>query len=200
MYNLPEKTVLNQKLTKELIYANCNVDNKTKQLIVSQVESMYWLAKFTDKTLNVEKSQSVEEIQVIKIVLRQKECDNKILSTLRKAMPYNLLFMLEFEEETKMVVFHSKFIESDWAPTSKIKIELKGLSLEAVWENLITQVGNIEIEQGCSLDEQIASNEQKAKLEKEIARLEKQARAEKQPKKKFELVQMIKKLKVGEKG
>ncbi len=46
-----------------------------------------------------------------------------------------------------------------------------------------------------SLDEQIAADEQKAKLEKEIARLEKLARTEKQPKKKFELVQEIKKLK-----
>ena len=33
------------------------------------------------------------------------------------------------------------------------------------------------------------------KLEKEIARLEKRARAEKQPRKKFELVQRIKKIK-----
>ena len=44
------------------------------------------------------------------------------------------------------------------------------------------------------MDEQIVADEQKLKLEKEIARLEKQARNEKQPKKKFELVQMIKKL------
>lgn len=34
------------------------------------------------------------------------------------------------------------------------------------------------------------------KLQKEIARLEKQARTERQPKKKFELVQRIKKLKM----
>jgi hypothetical protein len=67
--------------------------------------------------------------------------------------------------------------------------------LDTVWENLITQVGGIEIEQGHSLDEQIAADEQKAKLEKEIARLERQARNEKQPKKKFELVQEIKRLK-----
>ncbi|MEE0809141.1 MAG: hypothetical protein U0L84_07290 [Acutalibacteraceae bacterium] len=51
------------------------------------------------------------------------------------------------------------------------------------------------MEQRHFLDKQIAADEQKAKLEKEIARLERQARNEKQPKKKFELVQMIKKLK-----
>ena len=79
-------------------------------------------------------------------------------------------------------------------PTDSCTITMKGLDLDAVWENLIVQVGGITIEQGNSLDEQIAVDEQKAKLEKEIVRLEKQARNEKQPKKKFELVQMIKKL------
>lgn len=46
-----------------------------------------------------------------------------------------------------------------------------------------------------TLDEQIAADERRQKIEKEIAKLEKQAPAEKQPKKKFELVQRIKKLK-----
>ena len=46
-----------------------------------------------------------------------------------------------------------------------------------------------------TLDENLALHERQAKLEKELAKLEKQARAEKQPKKKFELVQQIKRLK-----
>lgn len=44
-----------------------------------------------------------------------------------------------------------------------------------------------------SLGEQIADKERREKLEKEIVKLEKLARAEKQPKKKFEMVQEIKK-------
>lgn len=51
------------------------------------------------------------------------------------------------------------------------------------------------IDQGNTLDEQIAADEHRQKIEKEITKLEKQARAEKQPKKKFELAQQVKKLK-----
>lgn len=51
----------------------------------------------------------------------------------------------------------------------------------------------IEIEQGNTLDDQIAIDNKKARLEKEIARLERQTKNEKQPKKKFELVQKINK-------
>ena len=67
--------------------------------------------------------------------------------------------------------------------------------MDAVWENVIVQVGNIRLQTGNTLDRQIAIDEQRAKLEKEIARLEKLAWAEKQPKKKFELAQRINKLK-----
>ena len=58
--------------------------------------------------------------------------------------------------------------------------------LSRVMENIVLDSG-IDIE----------SDEGKAKLEKEIARLEKMARNEKQPKKKFDIVQQIKKLRGG---
>ena len=66
--------------------------------------------------------------------------------------------------------------------------------MDAVWENVIVQVGNIRMQTGNTLDQQIAQNEQRTKLEK-IARPEKLAWSEKQPKKKFELVRRINMLK-----
>ena len=65
------------------------------------------------------------------------------------------------------------------------------MSLDKVWENIVVSVGNVSIEQGKSLDEQIIIDEKRKKIEKEIARLEKQARAEKQPKKKYEMVKRL---------
>ena len=58
----------------------------------------------------------------------------------------------------------------------------------------MVDIGGVSIADGNTLDEQIAADERRQKIEKEITKLEKQARAEKQPKKKFELVQQIKKL------
>ena len=48
---------------------------------------------------------------------------------------------------------------------------------------------------GKNLMKYMYKNPEKDKVQKEIARLEKQARAENQPKKKFDIVQQIKKLK-----
>lgn len=72
---------------------------------------------------------------------------------------------------------------------------IKGLNLDAVWENIIIQIGGITVDQGNTLDEQIAVDEQRMRIQKELDRLTKQAKNEKQPKKKFELVQKMNRLK-----
>ena len=84
-------------------------------------------------------------------------------------------------------------MQTDWKPSESCIIELRGLNLDKVWENIVVDIGGVSIADGNTLDEQIAADERRQKIEKEIAKLEKQARAEKQPKKKFELVQRIKK-------
>ena len=80
-------------------------------------------------------------------------------------------------------------------PEHELNLKIEGLNMDAVWENLIIQVGGVELEQGNSLDEQIAVDERKEKLVKEIEKLEKQARNEKQPNKKFQLAQHVNMLK-----
>ena len=86
-------------------------------------------------------------------------------------------------------------MQTDWKPTEGCTIELRGLNLDKVWENIVVDIGGVSIADGNTLDEQIAADERRQKIEEEIAKLEQQARSEKQPKKKFELVQQIKKLK-----
>ena len=87
-------------------------------------------------------------------------------------------------------------MQTDWKPTTEQKIELKGLNLDKVWENIVRSLECGVWNEELTLDENIALHEKQAKLEKEIAKIEKLARAEKQPKKKFELVQCVKKLKL----
>lgn len=74
-------------------------------------------------------------------------------------------------------------------PTEEQTVELKGLNLDTLWENIVIAGGGVNIEKENTLDEQIEINDKKQKLEKEIARLKKQVRTEKQLKKKFELGQ-----------
>ena len=132
---------------------------------------------------------------VLLVALKKKDFDDKTIITISKLIPQNMLLVLECGDQAKLAIYHAKLMQTEWKRKEELSVELKGLNMDAVWENIIVQIGSITVEQGNTLDEQIAADEYRHKIEKEIAKLEKQARAEKQPKKKFELAQQIKKLK-----
>ena len=70
-----------------------------------------------------------------------------------------------------------------------------GFSLYSIWDNLVIQVGDIEVEEGKTLEEQIEIDEIKEKLESKIQKLNNKKRKEKQINKKFEIRDKILKLK-----
>lgn len=70
-------------------------------------------------------------------------------------------------------------------------MELTGLDLDKVWENIVAGDAGMELQQGKTLNEQLAVQQKREKLQKEIAKLEKLAWAEKQPKRKMERVREI---------
>ena len=194
MLGLPKSTVLSRQLPKKAIYEKFNMNTAAKEKFDADISRINIVAEISPNTVNIDKGESVSVIFVLQVVLKHKEFEDKTVSQISKLIDQNMVLVLDCDGERKLAIHHTKLLQTDWKHSDECSIALKGLNLDTVWENLITQVGSIEIEQGHSLDEQIAADEQKAKLEKEIARLEKQARNEKQPKKKFELVQEIKKL------
>ena len=195
MLGLPKSTELSKQLPKKAIYEKFNMNTAAKEKFDADISRINIVAEISPNTVSIAKGETVSAIYVLQVILKQKEFDSKTISQISKLIEQNMLLVLDFDGERKLAIHHTKLIQSDWKPADDCSISLTGLNLDTVWENLITQVGSIEVEQGHSLDEQIAADEQKAKLEKEIARLERMARNEKQPKKKFELVTQINKLK-----
>ena len=129
------------------------------------------------------------------VSLKKKDYDERNIATLSKLIPQNILFILEYDGESRLAIYHTKVMQTEWKSSNEQRIELRGLNLDTAWENIVIAVSGVSLEQGNTLDEQIVIDEKRQKMEKEINKLEKQARTEKQPKKKFELVQKIRELK-----
>ena len=194
MLGLPKLTELNKLLPKKAIYAKFQMNTAAKDKFDADIARITIAAEISPNTTSIAPGQDVQSIFVLLVSLKQRDFAPNTIAQLSKLIDQNMLLVLEYEGERKLAIYHSKLIQTEWMNADACAVELKGLDLDAVWENLIVQVGGITIQQGNTLDEQIAADEQRAKLEKEIARLEKLARAEKQPKKKFELVQEINRL------
>lgn len=195
MLGLPKTTEMSKQLPKKAIYTKFQMNTAAKEKIDADISRITIVNEISPNKVNIPSGEDVKSFFVLHVSLKKKEYDEKTIATLSKLIPQNILFVLEYEDESRLAVYHTKVMQTAWMPTEEQKVELKGLNLDTVWENIVIAVGGVNIEKENSLDEQIEINEKKQKLEKEIAKLEKQARAEKQPKKKFELVQAEKKLK-----
>lgn len=198
MLNLPKSTELNKQLPKKAIYAKFQMSPAAKTKFDADISRINIVGEISPNTTGIAQGQTVSSIFILQVVLKQRNFQQSTIAQISKLIDQNMLLVLDCGADRKLAIYHSKLIQTEWGSADACAIELKGLDLDSVWENFITQVGSINIQQGKTLDEQIAADEQQAKLEKEIARLEKLARAEKQPKKKFELVQQIQQLKAGE--
>ena len=191
MLGLPKATELNKQLPKTAIYAKFQMNTAAKAKFDADISRISIVGEISPRTVGIAAGESIASIFVLLVSLKRKDFQPATIAQISKLIDQNMLLILEHEGQQKLAIYHTKLIQTDWVLTDACTIELKGLDLDAVWENMITQVGGITIQQGNTLDEQIVADEKKAKLEKEIARLEKLARAEKQPKKKFEYKQKI---------
>ena len=195
MLGLPKATELSKQLPKNAIYAKFQMNTAEKAKIDADISRITIVNEVSAEKVHIAAGDQVKSFFVLLVDLKNKDFDDKTIITISKLIPQNMLLVLECGNEAKLATYHTKLMQTEWKRKEALSVELKGLNLDSAWENIIMQIGGITIDQGNTLDEQIAADEHRQKIEKEIAKLEKQARAEKQPKKKFELVQQIKKLK-----
>lgn len=196
MLGLPKSTELSKQLPKKLIYEKFNMSNAEKERIDADISRITIVNEVSPTRVNIVAGETVKSFFVVLVQLKNKSFNEKNIIKITKLIPQNILFILECEVEEKLAVFRAgQLLQSEWSAKESHSIQLKGLNFDSLWENLIIQVGSVELEKDNTLDEQIVVDEQRAKIEKEIIRLEKLARAENQPKKKFELVQIINNLK-----
>lgn len=195
MLGLPKTTELNKQLPKNAIYAKFQMNTSEKAKIDADISRITIVNEVSAAKVNIAEGEQIKSFFVLLVALKKKDFEDKTIITISKLIPQNMLLVLECGGEAKLATYHTKLMQTDWKRKEELSIELKGLNLDAVWENIIVQIGGITIDQGNTLDEQIAADEQRKKIQKEIDRLTKQAKNEKQPKKKFELAQKINALK-----
>ena len=194
MLGLPKATEMSKQLPKKAIYTKFQMNTSAKEKIDADISRITIVNEIAPNKVNIPAGDEVKSFFVLLVTLKGKDFDEKIVATLSKLIPQNILFVLEYNGESKLAVYRLKVMQTGWKPTEEQRVELQGLNLDKVWENIIRSLELGVWNEELSVDENIELHEKKAKLQKEIARLEKQARTEKQPKKKFELVQKIKKM------
>ena len=194
MLGLPKSTELKRQLSKGAIYSQFNMNTLTKEKFDDDIKKITIVNEVSPKTTSISEGEKVDSFFVLHIILKKIDFDEKNIVLISKLIKQNMLFILEYENKAKLAAYHTKLLQTDWQNNSDISIQLKGLNLDQVWEKIIVQVSGVKIEHGNTLEEQIEIDEKRKRIQKLIITLEKLARSEKQPRRKFEIVEKIRRL------
>lgn len=196
MFGLPSSTEVKKQLPKKAIYAKFDMSASQRERFDADISRIDIMAIVSSKTLpGLAEGEEIKEFYVLGVQLKHREYDPKNITMLTKLISQKMVFAMLYEENVLFAIHHIKLITSDWIQFQEAILPFSGLSLDAVWENIVKSIGHIEVAEGNTLSGQIKANEEQAKLLAQIKALERKMANEKQPRRKREYFEQIKKLK-----
>lgn len=193
MFDLPKTSEIRKPLHKKLIYEKyaAELAGNKKDKFDADISRMIITNEISEASVNIKATEEISAIFVIQIELKRREYDDKSIIMISKLFGQKLLIVLHYENKYQFAIYETRLLKSDWKNEEELSLRLNGLNLGSVWDNFVTQVSGIYVQDGNTLEEQINVEAEKEKLRKQIAELEIKARKEVQSKKKFEMVQRI---------
>lgn len=211
MMKFPASTEFNKRISKRKFYENLSVTPAFKKAFTEQIKVIYWRNKLAVTTLNLAPGERVTEIEVFEVSLTSLDLDENVLRLIDRAIPYHILFLLEYEGKYRAAMGYKevtsfgksafkvdRYYLTAWLLEEELPLRLEGLTIDAVYENLIRQIAgdNLSGGESTTLKESVERQKKREQLEKQIIVLEAKMRNEKQLNRKMELKAEIKKLRV----
>ena len=191
MIEFPAATAVHRRLPKEAFYKHLPLTKILKEKFVSDVDRIVVENSFTKENLNLASDAEIKEIMLLSISLKNQELDGKVIEAIARQNPHKLVFLLSFENQQQLAVYHNKLYRTLWMDHDEIALKLQGYSLDEIWDSFIEQIAlykeRAEQTDDLSIEDRLAIQDQILKLETQINKTENAMWKEQQPKKKFEL-------------
>lgn len=211
MLGFPQSTEFGKRIPKQKFYENLNVSATLKRIFVEQIKVIYWRNKIASSTINLAEGVDVTELEVLEIVLNQKEIDTDVLRQIDREIPYHILFVLSYENQYQAWIGYKEasaagtakvrvgnYYHTAWMPEEKLCeiLKIEGLSMDAVYENFVRQIAGEALRKGNAerLKESVERDARRKELEKQIQALQGKIRKEKQLNRQMELNGEVKRL------
>lgn len=196
MLGLPQSTEVKRPLPKVQLYKRFDWTPSQRDSFDGDVARLDFVNWISPRTLPaMAEGAEVKEIFVIEVTLKNRYFDSKNIVLLAKSIPQRVIYLLRYDDDAALAVYHTKLFTSPWKPIDDIALQIDGLNLDAVWQNIVAYVGELEVAEGNSLTEQIRIDDERARIVRQIESLERQMRSTSQPRCQREIYSEIKKLK-----
>ena len=160
IFNLPKECEIDKNIPKEIIYKNAEANEKLKRVFINNVEKIrfMYLLNFSNSNIQnyINDRERFEEIDFIKIILKEKGKENIISKLFHQLIPKSTVIILEFKNEIlisvsdkrtdKEKIILGEVFNSNWIDIeNKILDELdykklNSINLKLFYENIIEKV------------------------------------------------------------
>ena len=160
IFNLPKECKIDKNISKEVIYKNAEADEKLKRVFIDNVEKIrfMYLLNFSNSNIQdyINDKERFEEIDFIKIILKEKGKENIISKLFHQLIPKSTVIILEFKTEilistsnkkiekervTVEEVFNSNWIDIENKILDELDYKkLNSINLKLFYENIIEKV------------------------------------------------------------
>lgn len=193
MIELPLSCVVDKFIPKKTFYEKVNISNSIKEEFAQKLSKIYWKYKISEDTINISKTDEIEEIEIFELELKEKYNSKNLIMIITKNIPYPILFHIKYEDEFQYAIrYNEDVFFSEW--NNLLTFCFSALNLETLHDNLVKAIANID-DDAKNLESEIQRQNQIHKLEEAIKRLESKIKSEKQFNIKVQYNEQITKLK-----
>lgn len=161
-----------------------------------------------EDTLNIQKGTYVSEIDVFEILLRTKNLSDRLIKEIDSIIPKNIIYVLKNENMAQLVVSYKekslnsskykviKIYRSEWKNYNDITLNINGLNLDVIFNNLLAQIADtkVNVNENLTIKEAVEQSIDVEKLTRKIEQLQNKIRKEPQFNKQLELKKELKRL------
>lgn len=206
----PKQAAFGRVLPKNKIYEHGGANTRLKDLFVKHVDQVIWQYKLAPETLHLPARRGVPEIQVFSIQLKTPELHVDVLRCIDGAIPFPIVFELDFDGRTQLIAAYkrpneadasrwvlSDYFASDWLPMDSERTAMPvALHLGGLYEQLLHRLIPLSARPQETLAELVARVEQARAKQRELDKTTARLAKEKQFNRKVGINAELRKLKI----
>ena len=171
MLGLPKSTEVSLPLYKKDILANFEGTSKQKDLFNDDIASLKITNELSPRSLPVEPSKNINGIFIIEVVPKYQEIHQEAIEMIFRLIPQHIVIALHYNDSIRLVIHQSKTFMTEWMQIG-YTLNIEGLSIDDIWKHIVESIGNFQVSEGRTLEDQIEHDSEIQAILLKIEKLE----------------------------
>ena len=194
MFEFPSSTNVNRTFKIKELLTLMGADKAIKQES-QNIDNVTMVNAISEQTTSLKPSSEVNEIYVIKIILKTAKIPYEFIKGLDKSIRFQVLYEVWFDNKVKYLIYYKglgekvsqyRLFETEWQDKKLEQINfIKDLT--ELYKLIISKIAKFQFREDEKLKDWLTRLNEVENLEKEFNKIQKQIKSEIQPKKQFEL-------------